>query len=121
MEGHALVVQDKKSVFAQIPFEAIENVTYGYSKNHRWEEGSQVMIFPVPNPISVIIGGLVMLSKEKKHWLYVDYNDPAGVSTELVLRLDKSEYQRVLAAVKAQTGKDVEMLPEEGKEETNEK
>lgn len=60
-----------------------------------------------------IIGGIVMSTKEKKHWLYVDYKGPAGLITELVLRLDKSEREGVLVAVKSQTGRDVELLPEE--------
>ena len=112
----ALVVRKKDSVFAQIPFAAIERISYGYSKHHRLDEGVQTMVFPFLNPASGIIGGIVMLTKGKRHWLYIDYKDPEEVSRELVLRLDKSVYRKVLEAAKVQTGIDVEILPEEGDE-----
>ena len=104
----AIVVRQKKSVLAQIPFDAIEKVEYGTSKHHRIDEG-----FPT-HPILLIPGVIVMLTKGTKHWLYIDYKDPEGVGAELVLRLDKSEFQKILVTVKSQTGRDVELLPEEG-------
>ena len=124
-ENSAMVVREKTTIVANIPFAAIDKVSYGYSKRHRIREGAEVAtIRPlacggldcvVTTPASILFGSGVMLTKEKKHWLYVDYKD-AGVPKQAVLKLDNSEYQKVIAATKTQTGRDVEMLPEEGKE-----
>lgn len=122
-ENKAMVEREKTTIIAYVPFGAIDKVAYGYSKRHRVKEGAQIMEPRCADPLScgvmipagLLFGSGVMLSKEKKHWLYVDYKD-AGGPKQSVLRLDRSEYQNVIAAIKAQTGKDVEMLPEEGKE-----
>src|SRR5579862_3626054 len=119
----AMVVREKTTIIANIPFGAIDKVAYGYAKNHRIGEGGTIMSAGccpglasiVTLPAGVLVGGGVMLTKEKKHWLYVDYKD-AGGAKESVLMLDKSEYQKVITAIRAQTGRDVEILPEEGKE-----
>jgi hypothetical protein len=113
----------KKSIVAQIPFDAIEKVSYGHSKRHRVKEGRQTMAATVPcvglecvivAPADVVIGaigGAQMATTSKDHWLYIGYTDIRG-SKELVLQLDKSEYKAVLSAAKDHTGKDVEILPE---------
>ena len=56
------------------------------------------------------VGGIVMLTKSKSHWFYVDFKDQDGKAGNLTLKLDKTEYEKVLAAAKKQTGKDVETL-----------
>ena len=109
----ALVVQKKKTVFTQIPFSSIEAVAYGRSKHHRLNEGGEWLTFPFPNPVGGVIGGLVMLTKGKKHWLYVDYLDPDNVPRELVFRLDKSVVEKVLLAVRTRADIGVEMLPDD--------
>jgi hypothetical protein len=128
-ENKGMVVREKTTIVANIPFGVIDKVAYGYSKRHRVSEGAQVAAAPTLIPcvgleclvvapveaVVILTGVGLMLTKEKKHWLYVNYKD-AGASKQLVLKLDKSEYQKVIAATKAQTGKDVEILPEEGKE-----
>ena len=110
--ARTLVVQDKKSVFAEIPFDSLVHVAYGYTQNRHVADGLQMI---AGAPILAPIGGIVMLIKERKHWLYVDYLDPAGASAELVLRLHKSEYESILATVQSQTGQEVEILPQDRK------
>ena len=61
---------------------------------------------------AAVAGAVVISTKEKKHWLSVDYKDIGG-AREFVVQLDKSEYQRIITAIKAQSGKDVEIIPDE--------
>lgn len=116
-DNSAMVVREKTTIVANIPFSVIDKVAYGYSKRRRLTEGAAVMLYPnvLLIPVDLLVGSALMFTKEKKHWLYVDYKDTAA-SKQLVLELDKSEYQKVIAATKTQTAIDVEILPEEGKE-----
>ena len=54
-------------------------------------------------------GAIVMLTKSKSHWLYIDFHEQ-NVSRSVVLRLDKKEYPQIFEAVKTHTGKEVEFL-----------
>jgi len=87
-----------------IPYGSIEKLSYEQASRHRVKEGAIVMI------ASLGAGGVVMLTKSKSHWLYVDYKDSSGSGKNLILKLDKSEYKSVLSALHEQTGKEVETL-----------
>jgi hypothetical protein len=50
-----------------------------------------------------------MATKTKSHWLGIEYRDGDGEQST-VLRLDKSEYQSVIAALEAKSGKPVAIL-----------
>ncbi len=69
-------------------------------------------------------GAIVMLTKSKSHWLYIDFHEQ-NVPKSVVLRMDKNEYQKIIDAVKTHTGKEVEFLGDAGKnkkkEENNDK
>jgi hypothetical protein len=54
-------------------------------------------------------GAIVMLTKSKSHWLYIDYHEQS-VAKNVVIRMDKGDYKKIFEAVKTHTGKDVEML-----------
>ena len=54
-------------------------------------------------------GAIVMLTKSKSHWLYINFHEQ-NVSRSVVLRMDKKEYPQILEAVKTHTGKEVEFL-----------
>ena len=54
-------------------------------------------------------GAIVMLTKSKSHWLYIDFHEQ-NVPKNIVLRMDKNEYQKIFEAVKTHTGKEVEFL-----------
>ena len=115
-ESKTIVVREKISVLTHIPFDTIDKVASGYSTHHRVKEGAEVMTGGgLLWPVGVVFGPALMSTKSKDHWLYVDYKDVGGAK-QLVLKLDKSEYQRVIATTKARTGRDVEILPKEGKE-----
>jgi len=103
-----LTVKALAAPIAEVPFTNIEKLSYEQAARHRVKEGAIVML------ASFGAGGIVMLTKSKNHWLYVDYKD-AGTSRALPLKLDKSEYTRVLEAAEEQTGKPVETLTRDGR------
>ena len=89
--------------FVAIPYEQIDKVSYEYTKKHRVTQGALVMI------ASVGAGAIVMLTKSRSHWLYIDFHEQDAPKS-VVLRMDKGEYGKILEAVKAHTGRDVEFL-----------
>lgn len=100
-----VVVRVADQPLATIPYDQVDKFSYEYTKKHRITQGAIVMI------ASLGVGAVVMLTKSKSHWLYIDYHDQTGAKT-VVLRLDKHDYNTILDAVKTHTGKDVEMLGE---------
>ena len=91
-----------------IPYENLDKFSYEFTKKHRITQGAIVMV------ASLGAGAIVMLTKSKSHWLYIDYREQ-NTSKSIVLRLDKSDYMKILEAVKAHTGKEVLMLGDSGK------
>jgi len=51
----------------------------------------------------------ITLTEAKSHWLEIDYHDQDARKV-IVLRMEKKDYLRILDAVKAHTGLDVEIL-----------
>ena len=84
-----------------IPYAKIDKLSYEFSKQHRIKQGAIVMI------ASLGAGAVVMLTKSKSHWLTIEYRSENTPKT-LVLRMDKSEYKKIIATAKTATGKDVE-------------
>jgi len=89
--------------FVTIPYEQVDKFSYEYTKKHRITQGAVVMV------ASLGAGAIVMLTKSKSHWLYIDFHEQ-GVPKSLVLRMDKKEYKRIFEAVKSHTGKEVEFV-----------
>jgi hypothetical protein len=88
---------------ATIPYDEVDKISYEYTKKHRITQGAIVMI------ASVGAGAIVMLTKSKSHWLYLDYHDQGSPKT-VVLRLDKKDYKAIIDAARTHTGKDVQMV-----------
>ncbi len=95
-----IVVRVADRDFVTIPYDQVDKFSYEYTKKHRVTQGAIVMV------ASIGAGAVVMLTKSKSHWLYIDYHDQAAPKT-LVLRMDKKEYKKILASVTAHTGKEV--------------
>ena len=91
--------------FVTIPYDQLDKFSYEYTKKHRVTQGAIVMI------ASVGAGAIVMLTKSKSHWLYVDYHEQSAPKT-VVLRMDKKDYNHIFDSVKTHTGKEVQMLGE---------
>jgi hypothetical protein len=102
-ENKSVVVRVADKELAVIPYADVDRFTYEYTKKHRVTQGAIVML------ASVGAGAIVMLTKSRSHWLEIDYREK-DVAKSVVLRMDKREYRSILDAVKAHTGKDVEML-----------
>ena len=89
--------------FVAVSYDQLDKFSYEYTKKHRITQGAIVMV------ASLGAGAIVMLTKSKSHWLYIDYHEQS-IPKSVVLRMDKGDYKRVFDAVKAHTGKEVEML-----------
>lgn len=101
-----MAVQVADRDFVTVPYDQLDKFSYEYTKKHRITQGAIVMV------ASLGAGAIVMLTKSKSHWLYVDYHEQ-NVSRSVVLRMDKGDYKKIFEAVKAHTGKDVLFLGEE--------
>ena len=98
-----LVVRVADRNFVTIPYDQLDKFSYEYTKKHRITQGAVVMV------ASLGAGAIVMLTKSKSHWLYIDFHEQNSAKS-VVLRMDKNEYQKIFEAVKAHTGKEVEFL-----------
>ena len=115
-QDHSLLLRKKGTVIERIPFDTIDEVSFRDVKRRRWREAGDVLslnratgvliIFTVP--ITVVIAVPMMFTKETKHQLTVEFRE-AGAPRSIALQLDKSEYDQVLATIRTQTGKRVEM------------
>ncbi len=100
--------------FVTIPNDQIDKFSYEYTKKHRVTQGAIVMV------ASLGAGAIVMLTKSKSHWLYIDFHEQ-NVPKSVVLRMDKKEYAKIFEAVKTHTGKEVQFLGDAGKTKKGQK
>src|SRR5215475_16116343 len=98
-----VVVRVADRDFVTIPYDQLDRFSYEYTKKHRITQGAVVMV------ASLGAGAIVMLTKSKSHWLYIDFREQ-NTPKSVVLRMDKNEYQKIFEAVKRHTGKEVEFL-----------
>jgi hypothetical protein len=111
-QSRLLTVKALTASIAEMPYASIDKLSYEQAARHRVKEGAIVML------ASFGAGGIVMLTKSKNHWLYIDYKDAGSETKNLTLKLDKSEYKQVLTEAKEQTDKKVEILtPQNGHRE----
>lgn len=104
----SLVVRVADHDLASIPYENLDKLSYEYTKKHRITSGAIVMVF------SLGAGAVVMLTKSKSNWLYIDYHEQDAKKT-IVLKLEKKDLQRIFDAAKMHTGKEVIDLGNAGK------
>ena len=104
MTRQSLLVKAAGKNLEEVPYASIEKLSYERAARRRVKEGALVMIG------SLGVGGIVMLTKSKNHWFYVDYKEPDGTAKTVTLKLDKNEYEKVLKIATEQTGKEVETL-----------
>jgi hypothetical protein len=87
-----------KSEITTIPASAITEISYGQDVHRR--VGAAIGL-PV---ISLGIGGLMALTKSKKHYVGLTWAD-GGKKGGLAIQCDKNDYRGVLAALEGVTGK----------------
>ena len=90
----------EKITYAVIPYDKITDLTYEKSAHSRIAMG-------------LLLSPLAFFMKGKKHWLTVQFKDvpelPAGY---VYVRLDKKNFQQIIAAIEGQTGMDIERIIE---------
>jgi len=96
-----VVIRVADKDFLVIPYANIDKVSYDYTKKHRITQGAVVMV------ASIGSGAIVMLTKSKSHWLYIDFHEQ-DTRKSAVLRMDKKEYEDIISAVSLHVGKNVE-------------
>jgi hypothetical protein len=64
---------------------------------------------------AVLISPVLLLSKSRKHFLTVGYEDTEGKQQVLVLRVDKGDIRSLLAGLEARTGRRVEYQDDEAR------
>jgi len=90
----------EKVTYASIPYTHITKIVYERSAHRRYKSG----LFVTP---------WLLFSKGKKHWLTVEFKDVAQFPQGFVyVRLDKENYRRVLSALEAGTGLEIEEIIE---------
>jgi len=97
---HDLIIRVADRDFVDVPYDHLDKVIYEYTKKHRITEGAIVMV------ASLGAGAVVMMTKSKSHWLYINYHD-GDVPKTLVLRMEKGQYKKICNAIEAHTGKAV--------------
>lgn len=103
-----LVVRVADRDVVSVPYDQLDKFSYEYTKKHRITTGALVMV------ASLGAGAVVMMTKSKSHWLYVDYREQ-NVPKTMVLRMDKHDYKQIISAVPQHTGKEVQNLGDVGK------
>jgi hypothetical protein len=97
-------VADRDAVI--IPYDQLDKFSYEYTKKHRITQGAIVMV------ASLGAGAIVMLTKSKSHWLYIDFHEQ-NAPKSMVLRMDKGDYKNICASLKTHTGKEVQGLEQD--------
>jgi hypothetical protein len=61
----------------------------------------------------LLLGGPLLFTKSKKHFLTFHYIDSAGTPRYAIIHLEKSNFQEALARAESETGKKVEHIIKE--------
>jgi hypothetical protein len=90
----------EKMTYASIPISSITKMVYEKSSHPRWKT-------------AIFLSPFALFAKGKKHWLTIQYQKPDKSDDFVFLRLDKDNYQMILATIEARTGKAVEKMLED--------
>jgi hypothetical protein len=86
----------------RIPYGKVNSVEYGQNVSRRY--AAAVLISPV-----------LLMSKSRKHFVTVGYEDAEGKQQALVFRVDKGDIRSVLASLEARTGRRIEYQDNEAR------
>lgn len=104
----SVVIRVSKHDDVSIPYANIDKLSTEYTKKHR--TGTGAALIPLLGTGSV----LVMMSKKKIDWLYIDYHDNDSKQL-VVLQMEKKDVEKISDAAKAHTGQEVVDLGNAGK------
>jgi hypothetical protein len=85
-----------------IDYGKIESLEYGQNVSRRYLA-------------ALLISPVLLLSKSRKHFLTMGYEDTEGRQQVLVFRVDKGDIRSVLASLEARTGRRVEFQDDEAR------
>ncbi len=91
-----------KTTNLRIPYGSIMAVEYGQKVDRRYL-------------VAVFVSPLFVLSKQRKHFLTVAYQDEAGREQALIFRVDKDHIRARLVSLEARTGRKVQYQDEEAR------
>lgn len=94
---HITLLKDKTEI-ANIPTSAVTEISYGQDVHRRVGAAIGLAV------ISLGIGGLMALTKSKKHYVGLTWAD-GDKKGGLAIQCDKSDYRGVLAGLEGVTGK----------------
>jgi hypothetical protein len=84
------------------PYSRIETVEYGQLVSRRYAA-------------AVLISPILLLSKERRHYVTLGFLDGRGDRQAVVFRVDKSDIRPLLAALEARTGRRIEYQDDEAR------
>jgi hypothetical protein len=85
-----------------IDYRKINTLEYGQNVSRRYAE-------------AILISPFLLLSKSRKHFVTIGYEDHDGHQQALVFRVDKRDIRMVLASLEARTGRRVEFQDDEAR------
>jgi hypothetical protein len=100
-DDHYFAFYTKKSQ-VRVPYDRINLLEYGQQVDRRLA-------------MAVVISPLFLLSKKRKHFLSIGYEDDHGKQQALVFRVDKSSIRATLVSLEARTGLKIQYQDEEAR------
>jgi hypothetical protein len=82
-----------------VPYSQIKSLLYEQTSKPRYTE-------------AVLISPMFLLAHSKKHYLTIQYTDQSGTGHYAIVHLDKKNAREAVAAIQAETGKEVERTEE---------
>jgi endonuclease YncB( thermonuclease family) len=92
-EEISITDQDGEKEFVRIPYHLIDELVYERSSHPRWESVAAPSIFG-------------SFGDRKKHWLKISWKEE-GEAEFCILKLDKKNYQEIVAACESRSGRQV--------------
>jgi len=108
VKGHVIFDKEKKVIEFQdskaqmivtVPYDKIKSLLYEKTSRPRYTE-------------AILISPFFLFSKTKKHFLTIQYTDPAGAGAFCMIHMDKSNASDIVNTAQAETGKTVERTEE---------
>jgi len=93
---------ETKSKAVEIPYDRIHTLEYGQKVDRRYIS-------------AILVSPFFLLSKSRKHFLTVGYNDGEGRAQALLFRVEKSDVRSLLVGLEARTGRKIAYQDDEAR------
>ena len=98
----AMLRFETKSKTVEIPYGRIHTLEYGQKVDRRYVS-------------AILISPLFLLTKSRKHFLTVGYEDGEGRAQALIFRIGKGDVRSILVGLEARTGRKIVYQDEEAR------